>query len=60
MIMMDKLEDLLKRAIEGRPYGTKSSSKLEIKEIDLPKVYKHTGYYALAPDGNIYPVVKKK
>ena len=57
---MDKLEDLVKRAIEGKPYGAISPDKLESKKIDLPKGYKYTGLYALAPDGNLYPVVKIK
>lgn len=57
---MDKLEDLVKRAIEGRPYGSISSNKIKSEKINLPKGYKYTGQYALAPDGNMYPVIKKK
>lgn len=40
--MADKLEDLLKNAVQGKPYGGRSNSTKESIKIDKPMILKHS------------------
>lgn len=40
--MADKLEDLLKNAVQGKPYGSKSNSTKGSIKIDKPMTLKHS------------------
>ena len=40
--MADKLEDLLKNAVQGKPYSDKSNSTKEDIKMDKPMTLKHS------------------
>lgn len=51
--MADKLEDLLKNAVQGKTYGGKSEPIKEAIRLDKPMILKHSLDGDLDNNGNI-------